>query len=57
MLGNIARGCDPRSGKRINTDKDITLQEVLHKIFLMCEYLERTHSAIIILQSIATLTG
>ena len=31
MLGNIARGCDPRSGKRINTDKDITLQEVLQK--------------------------
>jgi len=31
MLGNIARGCDPKTGKRINTAKDITLQEVLQK--------------------------
>jgi hypothetical protein len=31
MLGNIAKGIDPKTGKRINTSNDITLQEVLQK--------------------------
>jgi len=31
MLGDIAKGIDPRSGKRINTLSDITLREVLQK--------------------------
>jgi len=31
MLGEIAKGNDPRTGKRINTLIDITLREVLHK--------------------------
>ena len=31
MLGDIARGCDPKTGKRINTAQDITLLEVLEK--------------------------
>lgn len=31
MLGDIAKGIDPKSGKRINTLNDITLREVLQK--------------------------
>jgi integrase len=31
MLGEIAKGNDPKSGKRINTLNDITLREVLQK--------------------------
>lgn len=31
MLGDIAKGNDPKTGKRINTLKDITLREVLQK--------------------------
>lgn len=31
MLGDIAKGNDPKSGKRINTLNDITLREVLQK--------------------------
>jgi integrase len=31
MVGNIAKGIDPKSGKRINTSIDITLREVLQK--------------------------
>lgn len=31
MLGDIAKGNDPRTGKRINTLHDITLREVVHK--------------------------
>jgi integrase len=31
MLGDIARGCDPKTGKRINTLQDITLREVFEK--------------------------
>lgn len=31
MLGELAKGNDPRTGKRINTLRDITLREVLQK--------------------------
>ncbi|MBL0186831.1 MAG: integrase family protein [Candidatus Obscuribacter sp.] len=31
MLGEIAKGIDPKTGKRINARRDITLREVLHK--------------------------
>ena len=31
MLGDIAKGNDPKTGRRINTLKDITLREVLQK--------------------------
>jgi len=31
MLGDIAKGIDPESGKRINVLSDVTLQEVLEK--------------------------
>lgn len=31
MIGEIAKGNDPKTGKRINTLRDITLREVLHK--------------------------
>lgn len=31
MLGEIAKGNDPKSGKRINSLNDITLREVLQK--------------------------
>jgi hypothetical protein len=31
MLGDIAKGNDPKTGKRINALKDITLREVLQK--------------------------
>src|ERR1700678_4231061 len=31
MLGDIAKGNDPKTGKRINTLNDITLREVLQK--------------------------
>lgn len=31
MLGDIAKGNDPKTGKRINTLHDITLREVLQK--------------------------
>jgi hypothetical protein len=31
MLGDIARGCDPKTGKRFNTMKDVSLREELQK--------------------------
>lgn len=42
MLGEIAKGNDPRTGKRINTLKDITLREVLQKFLEMKPVREAT---------------
>ena len=42
MLGDIARGNDPKTGKRINTLRDITLREVLHKFLEMKPIREST---------------
>lgn len=39
MLGEIAKGIDPATGKRINVVSDVTLQEVLQKFL---EYDEKT---------------
>ena len=44
MLGDIAKGIDPRSGKRINTLNDITLREVLQK-FLEVKPIRNRHAA------------
>lgn len=38
MTGEIAKGNDPKTGKRINTQANITLQEVFEK-FLECKHL------------------
>jgi integrase len=42
MLSEIAKGNDPRTGKRINTLKDITLREVLQKFLEMKPIREST---------------
>lgn len=42
MLGEIAKGNDPKTGKRINTLKDITLREVLQKFLEMKPIREAT---------------
>ena len=42
MLGEIAKGKDPKTGKRINTLRDITLREVLHKFLEMKPIRETT---------------
>jgi hypothetical protein len=38
MLGDIAKGNDPKTGKRINTLCDITLREVLQKFLEITTY-------------------